>query len=248
MSVARVFTVGLLVSLSLSALGAQAPPAEVWLAAADAARNAFEEAVISARASQVVAEKVTGSADFDIYAKGRDKALIIFRGGKNNGRKILTSGDRMWLIVPGASHPVPITANQRLLGGASMADVARLRFAEDYSATLRPGTETVNGKVCRVLDLTAKSSKTAYPRVVLWMDEMERLPVRVLFSLASGREAKEVSFMKFGRVAGKTVVTEMEIRDLLSSQSGAITRLEYRDYRPAKLDDAIFTPEGSAGL
>jgi hypothetical protein len=229
-------------------LAVTAPDAHQWLLAADAARNVFEEAVISARASQVTGGQVAGSAEFDIYTKGRDRGLIVFKGGKNSGRKVLTSGDRMWLIVPGASHPVPITPNQRLLGGASIADVARLRFAEDYVATMRPATETVNGKTCRVLDLTARSPKTAYPRVVLWMDEAQKLPVRVLFSLSSGREAKEVTFTKFGRSSGKTVVAEMEIRDLLASESGTITRLEYRDYRPAKIDDAIFTPEGARGL
>ena len=80
------------------------------------------------------------------------------------------------------------------------------------------------------------------------MDEAQRLPVRILFSLASGREAKEVTFNKFGTMSGKTVVAEMEIKDLLASESGSITRLEYSDFRPAKLDDKIFTPEGAQGL
>src|SRR5262249_18323456 len=150
---------------------------------------------------------------------------------KNAGRKILTAGDRMWLIVPGASNPVPITPNQRLMGGASIADVARLRFSEDYTAALRPEPESISGKACRVLDLTAKSPKAAVPHVVLGVDEAQKLPVRVLFSLPSGKEAKEVTFTKFGQVSGKMVVTEMEIRDLLAADSATVTRLEYRDFR-----------------
>jgi len=27
-----------------------------------------------------------------------------------------------------------------------------------------------------------------------------------------------------------------------------VTKLEYLDYRPGKLDDALFTPEGARGL
>jgi len=222
--------------------------AQQWLEAADGAREAFQEAIISARASQVVGGNVTGSADFDIYRKGRDKGLIIFQGGKNAGRKILTVGDKMWLIVPGASNPVPITPNQRLMGGASIADVARLRFVEDYTASLRPETESINGKSCRVLDLTARSPKAAFPHVVLWVDDAEKLPVRVLFSLPSGKEAKDVTFTKFGKAAGKTVVTEMEIRDLLAADPGTVTRLEYTNFRRARLDDQIFTPDGAKGL
>ncbi len=238
----------ILFPLLLAAATASEVEIERWLEKVDATRNAFVEAVISARASQVADGKVTGSADFDIYVKGRERGVIVFRGGKNSGRKILTSGDRMWLIVPGAANPLPITPNQRLLGGASMGDVARLRFAEDFTATLRPETESVGGKECRVLDLAAKKPKAPYPRIVLWLGESQLLPARVLFFLPSGKAAKEVTFTKFARAAGKTVVSEMEIRDLLSRDSHALTRLEYRDYRPAKLDDVIFTPEGAKGL
>ena len=71
--------------------------------------------------------------------KGRDRALIVFRGGTNDGRKALTVGPKMWLIVPGTEHPVPITANQRLMGGASFGDVAQMRFAEDFTRRCAPG-------------------------------------------------------------------------------------------------------------
>ena len=234
--------------LALAIVLASAPDVQSWLQAADATRNAFEEAVITARASQVVDGKVTGSADFEVYTKGRTRGLIVFRSGSGNGRKILTDGPRMWLIVPGASRPIPVTANQRLLGGASMGDVASLRFAEDYTATLRPGEESVGGKACRVLDLKAKSPSSSFPRVVLWWNEAARVPAKVLFSLPSGKEAKEVTFTKFASKAGKTIVSEMEIRDLLARDPKALTRLEYLDYRPAKLDDKLFTPEGAKGI
>ncbi len=237
-------------ALLAGALLTAASPPEIqkWLERVDATRNAFEEAVISARASEVVDGKVTGSADFDIYTKGRDRGVVVFRGGKNDGRKILTSGDRMWLIVPGARNPLPITPNQRLMGGASMGDVARLRFSEDFTASLRPETERIGPKDCLVLDLAAKSPRAPYPRIVLWLDPVETLPARVLFFLPSGKQAKEVTFTKFSRASGKTVVSEMEIRDRLSADSHAVTRLEYLDYKRARIDDSVFTPEGARGL
>ncbi len=245
----RFFSALLLAAAAAGAASAETPPqVHAWLEAIDATRNAFEEAVIKARATQVTGGVPSGGADFDIYTKGRDRALIIFRGGKNDGRKVLTSGQKMWLLVPGASNPLPITPNQRLMGGASMGDVARLRFAEDFDAALGPVTETVEGRVCRVLDLTARSPRAAYPKIVLWYDEAARLPVKVRFLLPSGRPAKEVLFRKFGNVRGKTIVTEMEIRDLLAGDPRTVTRLEYLDYRPAKLTDAIFTPDGALGF
>ena len=232
----------------LAAMLAAVPDVQQWLQIADSTRNAFEEAVITARASQIVDGKAGQSTDFEVYAKGRDRGVIVFRSGGNKGRKVLTDGPRMWLIIPGATRPIPVTPNQRLLGGASMADVASLRFSVDYRATLKPETENVGGKSCRVLELKAKSPTAPYPRVLLWWNEAEKLPAKVLFYLPSGKQAKEVTFTKFSTKAGRTVVSEMEIRDLLSRDSHAVTRLEYMDYRPAKLDDALFTPEGARGL
>lgn len=84
--------------------------------------------------------------------------------------------------------------------------------------------------------------------MVLWYDEGERLPLRLLFSLPSGLEAKDVLFTGFGKAFGKTIVSAMEIRDLLARDPKTITRLEYLDYRPAKLDDKIFTPDGARGI
>jgi hypothetical protein len=238
------------------ALGARASFAQssgdltALLVAVDATRNAFEEAVISARATQIVGGKEASSADFDVYVKGRDRGLIVFRGGRNGGRKVLTNGDRMWLLVPGSTHPVPITANQRLLGGASFGDVARLRFSEDYTAKATVERDQLAGQDCRVLELTAKSPRVTFPRVLLSVNEREKIPCRVRFFLASGKEARAVTFTKFRQQAGKTVVAEMEVRELLgsASASGVVTRLEYRDYRKARLDPKIFTPEGARGF
>jgi Outer membrane lipoprotein-sorting protein len=220
-----------------------------WLKGVDAARSAFGEAKLRARASQFEDGKQLGTADFDIYVKGRERALIVFRGGKNDGRKALTVGPKMWLIVPGAEHPVPITQNQRIMGGASFADVASIRFAEDFEPALRPGTEKVGDRVCHVIDLTAKAPTAIYPRATLWLDaEGERLPRKLVFSFTSGRLAREVTFTKFRTVGGRSVVAEMEIRELFGPQMKTITRLEYLEIQPAKIDDSIFTPGGAKAM
>lgn len=239
------FALAVLLSLATSVA---AEDLQGLLAAVDATRNAFDEAVITARATQVVGGKETGTADFDVYVKGRDRGLIVFRGGKNSGRKVLTNGDKMWLLVPGSTNPVPITANQRLLGGASFGDVSRLRFSEDYVAKDAGGKESVADRSCRVLELTAKSARSSYPRILLSVDEREKVPCRVRFFLASGKEVRAVTFTKFQTLNGRTVVAEMEVRDLLGPASNAVTRLEYRKYRTARIDPRIFTPEGARGL
>jgi hypothetical protein len=244
----RLSAIGWLLAAGL--LSAQTPEeVRQWLKDVDASRSAFGEAKLRARATQIENGKTLGTADFDIYVKGRERALIVFRGGKNDGRKALTVGTKMWLIVPGAEHAVPITQNQRLMGGASFADVASLRFAEDFEPTLRPGTETLDGRVCRVIDLAAKAPGAAYPRATLWLDAgAARLPRKIVFSFSNGLAAREVTFTKFREVRGRNVVAEMEIRELFGAKQNVVTRLEYLEIQPAKIDDSIFTAEGAKAM
>jgi hypothetical protein len=222
---------------------ATAGDTRAWLEAADAVRRPVGEAVVEARAT---AESAGSEAvDFEIYIKGRDRALIVFVSGKARGRKILTAGAKTWLLVPGSSRAIPVSANQKLAGGASFADVARISFAEDFTAQARSEPESVDGTPLRVFDLTAVAAKAPYPKATLWMDSQLR-PRRALFQLSSGKAAHEIRFTKFVSERGRERLAEMEVRDLL--RSGPKTRLEYLSWKPARLDDAIFTPEGARGL
>jgi hypothetical protein len=228
-------------ALLLLAAAATGNDTRAWLEAADAVRRPAGEAVLEARASGGGAEAV----DFEVYIKGRDRALIVFKSGKARGRKILSAGEKTWLLVPGSSRAIPVSANQKLAGGASFQDVARISFAEDFTAAARPEDETVDGAALRVFDLTAVAPKAPYPKATLWMDGQRR-PRRAVFLLASGKPAHEIRFTRFVSERGRERLAEMEVRDLL--RDGAATRLEYLSWKTARLDDAIFTPEGARGL
>jgi len=86
---------------------------------------------------------LTESADFDVAIKG-ENSLVTFLSPKEKGQVLLMRGDDMWLYLPAVSRGVRITAMQRLLGNASNGDVARLRYAIDYSATV--GSENPSTK------------------------------------------------------------------------------------------------------
>ena len=212
---------------------------------ADAPKSAFPEAVLHARV--VVSENGASQvpAEFDLYRKGEDRGLVVFTAGKQKGRKILTVGERFWILVPGASHPIAVTPNQRLLGGASLGDVAKLRFAKEFDAVLEPAAEAVAGLSCDVLDLKAKSPASSYGSGRLWTDREQHLARKAVLNLVSGKPAKEILFERYGKENGKTVLLSMSIRDLLAGPSASVTRLEYSNYRIAKIDDVFFTPEGA---
>ena len=228
-----------------------APPADPggMLRAADASRDAFPEGVIRLRVVVDERGKTPLESLLELFVTGTDRSLAVFREGKQKGRKILTVGDRVWLIVPGASHPIPVSKSQRLMGAASFGDIARLRFADEYDATLRPGEQSVaerGGETpCRVLDLKAVRTGSAYPTAVMWTGRDDGLVRRLRLSLASGKEAKDVRFTAYD---GKSRIATMEIRDLLAADGTNVTALVFESYEPRALDPGTFDPEGARAV
>ena len=99
---------------ALFALALLADPSAM-LKRADAPHDAFEEGLIGLRVVVNEHGKKPVESLLDLFVKGKDDSLAVFREGKQQGRRILTVGDRVWLIVPGASRPVPVTAGRTLM-------------------------------------------------------------------------------------------------------------------------------------
>ena len=226
----------------------EAPSPESLLRAADASRHPIEEGVIRIHARVEEEGKDPVVSDLEVYVQGDKRALCVFRAGPLEGRKILTVDDRVWLLVPDTAHAIPISANQRLLGGASIADVARLRFETEFAATQRPESERVGDQVCYAFDLKAKAAKASYAGGTLWVGVADGLPRQARFTLPSGREAKEVRYAAYGRDRGGPILKRMEIAHLLPSERGMRTTLEFVAYESRALDPGLFDPAGARAL
>ncbi len=231
--------------------GSRAPAVDPagMLHKADAPHDAFSEGVIRLRVVVNERGKKPLANVLQLYVEGTDRSLVVFREGKQQGRKILTLGDRVFLIVPGASRPIPVSKTQRLMGAVSFGDIARLRFADEYEASLRPGDEPIAGShgeiPCRVLELAAKRPGSAYPTAVLWVGRDDGLARRLRLSLASGKDAKDVLFTSYD---DKHRIATMEIRDLLTAGGANVTNLAFESYEKRPLDPAIFDPEGARAV
>lgn len=222
---------------------AQRPALKVdeLLALADRPWRAFPEAVIHAVVTVTEDGKVTQTAEMEIYRKPPASNLVEFTAGAQRGRNVLTVGDKVWLIVPGARNAVPVSANQRLMGGAGLADLAGLRFS-DLAATLLETAEAVDGIECDVLDLHGKGTGAAKRTGRLWLDRTEHLPRKLLMLLPSGKPSRELYFERYGNENGSTVITQMRIVDLLATARRTETRVVFSKYRKARLGDELFVP------
>jgi len=229
--------------LLAAALAADLPDAAALLASADAPRRAQLHSVVRLRATVQPDDAPTQTGEFDLYLGDDDEQLVVFRDKKNKGRKFLLRGEKSWLIVPGSKNPIAITANQRMLGASSFADLARVRLVQDYTGNLRPGMEPCGlpAQPCHVVEITATTKTAPYASGTLWIDTAG-LMQKAVYRLASGKPAKEISY-RYRNDSGRTMPSGLILQDLLLPENSGKTTLDYLDSRTAEHPADWFTPE-----
>jgi len=235
---------------ALAALLSVTTGVDTMLEAADRPRHAFVQRAVHVRATTIQPDQPDTTVEFDLYVGGEDRQLIVFTDARNRGRKLLLRGDKAWLFAPGTTHPVPLSPNQRLAGGASYVDVARVRLASDFRGSLRPEPEPClqndtakSAAQCQVLDLKAAVRSAPYPFATLWVDS-GGLVRRARYLHPSGKPAKSVTH-EYREHDGQTVPARTVIVDESFGEAGHSTSLEYLEYRPERLPIEMFEPPRS---
>lgn len=181
------------------------------------------------------------SSKFRVFGKGTDRSVVEFVApATEKGKLMLMLRDAMWIYMPSASRPIRISPLQRLMGQASNGDVARTSFTVDYVPKSVSDGE-FEGHKAFVLDLGANDSDIAYSRVQLWIDKATYEPLRADFYVVSGKLIKRALYREYGTMAGRHVITGIEILDLL--RPGYRTVMRYSNLMARENPDRMFTKD-----
>ena len=226
----------LMMLLMLLALPVAGEDATSILGRSDEFRNAMESFSIDVELVSFQGTR-SESSKFRVYGKGSERSVVEFIApAAEKGKFLLMLRDAMWIYMPSASRPIRISPLQRLMGQASNGDVARTSFAVDYAAksVVKDGDDWL-------LELEAKDPSISYKSIKLWIDRSTYEPRRADFFVASGKLLKRAHYRKFGTMAGRRVVTEVEIEDLL--RAGNRTVMRYANLTARNNADKMFTKD-----
>ena len=239
----RTSTLIVLAALALTSPLAAQDKASAILARADAWRGAFDPAVIRVKLTNYEGERVSDEAEFEVSVKG-ENSLVRFLSVRSKGQSLLMRGDDMWFFLPAVERPVRITPIQRLLGNVSNGDLARLRYAIDYDATL-DGLEQVDGVPCAVLSLKARRKGATYQRIRYFVREFDGRPVKAEYFLTSGKPIKHATFGEPREIAGRQTLTRIDIVDAVKPSSRTI--IDILSISPRDLPDRLFSTTRAGG-
>lgn len=171
-------------------------------------------------------------------------SLVFALDGDQRGQKYLAANDNYWLYAPNTHRAIRLTPLQAIRGQASIGDISRLRFADDYSATLsdKPNRK-IDGRTFIVLDLHAKSQSATYASITLYVAETSGAPIEADMMAASGRKLKTLEFGPVAEADGRDTISQVTYIDAFDTKRKTVVQLTsveraetpIRDFRPEAL-------------
>ncbi len=183
---------------------------------ADSFRQLYFEAVMSVRLTKYIGNERERESILKVAVQGSEKSLIHVIEGADRGQQMLMTNEGLWVKLPRSTRAVRITPMQRLLGEASIGDVGRMRWQDDYIASI---ADEIENKDIAKLELIAKSDLAMYPKILLTVSLPDGVPIEAIFFLKSGKPLKKVAFNKPEKINDRIGIKKMIFTDLLKPEN-----------------------------
>ncbi len=186
--------------------------------------------------------KYTGTMEIDLgkrilkkdmwaVASGKNSAFVEFTNPEDRGTRYLKINKDLWMYFPSEQQTVKISGHllkEGMMGSdVSYEDALESdSLADKYSITVL-ANETVEGRICYVLDLNAKIKEVPYDRQKLWVDGERFITVKKEMYAKSGKLLKESKTLEVKQFGARWFATEVFMEDKLKKGGG--TRFKMTD-------------------
>jgi hypothetical protein len=228
----KFITILLLIAVSISITFAE----EVnELAVIDQLRTQGGQVKVLTRIEVYEQGELTSTSRMNVYVGTQRKSLAVYVSEREAGQKVLMIDDKFWLFLPSSKRAMRITSMQKMMGEASVGDVASLAWSEDYQIIERYQDEQM-----LKLELVAARKGLSYSKVSLWVQPDTFYPVKADFYLKSGKLAKQATF-ELTQVNNEWMVQSLSLQDRV--QKDQLTKIVYENTSPLEMKDKWFTPQ-----
>ncbi len=209
------------------------------LKTADGYRQQGEELLIKTEVNLYENDKLDKQSLYHVFVKSGRRSLVVFKSAGELGQKVLMLDDKFWIFLPNTRRPIRITPMQKLLGEASVGDIATLTWSEDYDGTIVDRNITEQGINSIKLDLNSTRKGTTYHRIELFVSQEEYFPLKANLYLKSGKLAK-VACYESGTMNDQRRVVVMTLVDRINKHQK--TRVNYQGMENKTIADKFYNP------
>ncbi|MCP4217587.1 MAG: outer membrane lipoprotein-sorting protein [bacterium] len=180
------------------------------------------------------------------YAKGNEKSYIEFLSpARDKGSKILKLDDIVKVYYPSAERVMRLSGHmlRRSMMGSdfSYEDMTRRaeKLRDEYTGEVK-ADETLDGRVCYVLQLTAKNKKKTYYTRKIWVDKERSVGVKQELFARSGKLLKLLTCDEVKTYKGRYYPTRYTMVDKLRKNSSTIMVIKKLEF-DAEIPEGMFT-------
>lgn len=207
----------------------------------DAYRMPFRSFEASIRVTPLKEGQEQPSGTYIIRGTGFAQILVEATSFDQIGQKFLTNGPDLFFYAPRTKRAIRLTPLQSLRGQASIGDIARLSFENDYSADEVPlPVSTCPNNDCVALELKSKNLGATYEKIILIVQFQKGgyRPISASLFVASGKLFKLAYFSesKNGLPPTTQYIDPQTPKD--------ITTVEFEKISFAKFSESLFNPRG----
>jgi outer membrane lipoprotein-sorting protein len=169
------------------------------------------------------------------YSIGEKKSFSeYFSPARDKGTKMLKLEKEMWVYSPSTDRTIMISGHmlrQSVMGSdLSYEDMMDDRKLKEIYTPAITGEETVDGRKCHVLKLSAKVTDAAYDSQKLWVDAERNIPLVQELYAKSGQLLKRITLSDIRQIGKRWYPMKMNYRDMLKESAGTdwiITAIEF---------------------
>jgi len=230
------------VCAGFAAAAAPGQSVEEILARADA--NMSYESIRYSGRMEITVGGETRYKTMDVLAQGTNKAFAEFTNPEDRGTRYLKLDKNLWIYFPKEQDTVKISGHL-LKEGMMGSDVSYEDALESadyrarYSALLK-GEDTVNGRRCFVVQLSAKVPTASYDRQLLWIDAERYVRLKSEMYAKSGKLLKVGTTLAVVHLGDRWFPARTELVSKLRNNTRTVFSMDKIDIGAA-LDERQFS-------
>jgi len=204
-------------------LAAEVPTGEWILNKID--ENNYADTRVAVSQMVIKLARTTRTVKAKSWVKGADKSFSEFLyPPRDAGTKMLKLGDELWTYTPSTDRIIKISGSmlrQSVMGSdLSYEDMMEDRKLVDQYDAKVAAEDTVLGRKCWVIELTAKAPDVSYNSRRIWVDKERYVPMREHRFAKSGKLLKTTEVQSVSQHQGRWVADRAVFKDALRSGEG----------------------------
>lgn len=188
-------------------------------------KNMSSKSQIVTAKMEINSARATRTMEMKIWTVGDEKSFTEYLApAREKGTKMLKLDKQLWIYSPSTDRTIQISGHmlrQSVMGSdLSYEDMMTDKKMTDQYKAVVSGEETVDGRPCWVLSLTATAPDVNYFSQKVWVDKERNVLLRADLFAKSGKLLKQITFSEVIKVQDRWYPKVFLYKDALKDGKG----------------------------